>query len=169
MDFKAPGNRIYLLGDTQPVLGASHWAIVMDQSSDVGGVPGIPVGAPALYDVLHRATRVGLVRACHDLAEGGLGVALAEMCIAGRLGCSVVLDTETITATLFGEANGRLLVEIEPQDCSAFEALLRDASHFADIGCVTASGDLQISNRTQPVLSLSLDALITAWNRNLER
>ena len=41
---------------------------------------------PARYRRLHAAIRAGLVPACHDVSEGGLAVALAEMCIAGRLG-----------------------------------------------------------------------------------
>ena len=41
---------------------------------------------PARYRRLHAAIRDDLVRACHDVSEGGLAVALAELCIAGRLG-----------------------------------------------------------------------------------
>ena len=53
---------------------------------DPGTVPQPDPDAPDRYRRLHRAIRDGLVRACHDLSEGGLAVALAEMCIAGRLG-----------------------------------------------------------------------------------
>ena len=44
---------------------------------------------PERYRRLHRAIRSGVVRACHDVSEGGLAVALAEMCIAGRLGARI--------------------------------------------------------------------------------
>lgn len=166
MDFKAADHQIYLLGETRPEFGGSHWAIVNGQSADTGQVPGMPSGAPALYRALHRAMRGGLVCACHDLSEGGLAVALAEMCIGGRLGCSIILDTNDIMTALFSESNGRLLVEVRPEDVPAFESLLRDASTFAGIGLVTPTGELQIHNGSQPILSLALETLVTAWNIN---
>ena len=41
---------------------------------------------------LHQAIQAGLVRACHDCSEGGIAVALAEMCIGGQLGADVAFD-----------------------------------------------------------------------------
>jgi phosphoribosylformylglycinamidine synthase len=57
------------------------------------------------------------VRACHDLSEGGLAVALAEMAIGGGLGIDVQqLPHEDPTVSLFSESTGRFVCEIEPGD-----------------------------------------------------
>ena len=66
----------------------------------------------------------GLVRSCHDLSEGGLAVALAEMALAGGLGADVSLGTSRATATaahdavlLFSESPSRFLLEVRPDHC----------------------------------------------------
>lgn len=79
----------------------------------------MPVNPLQRYRLLHGAMQLGLVRACHDLSEGGLAVALAEMCLAGRLGATVEIGplrepalTLTAQDLLFSESNGRLLLEV---------------------------------------------------------
>jgi phosphoribosylformylglycinamidine synthase len=113
----------------------------------------------------------GLVRACHDLSEGGLAVAAAEMCIGGRLGMALTIDADDPTNALFGESNGRLLVEVRSGDCAAFEA------HFAQIpgflekpgilrrtGLVSGGSRLSISSHTQELVSVPIAQLVAAWN-----
>ncbi|MBZ0304193.1 MAG: phosphoribosylformylglycinamidine synthase subunit PurL, partial [Anaerolineae bacterium] len=84
MDLKQPGNSLYIIGETYDELGGSHFNQIHGRAG--GTVPQPNRKAPALMRTLHRAIRAGLVQACHDLSEGGLAVALAEMSLAGRLG-----------------------------------------------------------------------------------
>ena len=93
---------------------------------------------------VHEAINAGLVRACHDLSEGGLGVAAAEMAFAGALGLR--LDLAAVPRTpgldddatlLFSESPSRFLVELRPADAPAFEAALAGLP-CARIGEVTA-------------------------------
>ena len=86
MDLKEPGNLLYLVGVTKNELGGSHFALVHGLTG--GQVPqGRRRGWPsATFAAVHRAIDAGLVRACHDLSEGGLAVAAAEMAFAGGLG-----------------------------------------------------------------------------------
>jgi phosphoribosylformylglycinamidine synthase len=163
MDFKEAGNSIYLLGETRPEFGGSHWRIVAGQDLFASPVPEMPVPAPRMYRALHRAIQARLVRACHDLCEGGMAVALAEMCIGGRAGCEIALDTNDPTSALFSESNGRLLAEVRPEDCAAFEAEFK-ALPISKIGAVTKSAQLIIANRAQPILSLDVAALVAAWS-----
>ncbi|MFN3466995.1 MAG: AIR synthase-related protein, partial [Candidatus Brocadiales bacterium] len=86
-----------------------------------------------------RATRKGLVRACHDCSEGGLAVAAAEMSFAGGLGMELSLEgvpaegwpdhaqqrVRGEDTLLFSESNSRFLVEVRPQMAGAFEKVLR--------------------------------------------
>lgn len=150
MDLKEPGNLLYLTGEAEQVLG---------------GVPGLPAHAPQLYQGLHRAMQAGLVRACHDLSEGGLAVALAEMCIGGRLGLSLTIAEDSPEA-LFGETNGCLLVEVSPSACKAFESSLAGLP-FYRLGIVTQDQTLRISTSDQKeLISLSVTDLVSAWQNS---
>jgi phosphoribosylformylglycinamidine synthase len=127
MDLKEPGNLLYLVGVTNNELGGAHY-----EGENTLSVPQVDLArAPKLMAALHAAIRAGLVRACHDLSEGGLGVAAAEMAIAGRLGLAIDLADAPRGATvtsdvtlLFSESPTRFLAEVRPADAAAFEAQL---------------------------------------------
>ena len=86
MDLKSAGNLLYQVGQTKDELGGSHFALV--ENLDGGQVPQVDAElAPR-----QRSPRCigpsmpGWCRACHDLSEGGLAAAAAEMAFAGDLG-----------------------------------------------------------------------------------
>ncbi len=90
MDLKEAGNLVYQVGTTREEMGGSHFALV--ESLDGGDVPQVdPAVAKATFANLHKAIDAGLVRACHDMSEGGLAVAAAEMAFAGGLGLQIAL------------------------------------------------------------------------------
>lgn len=157
MDLKEPGNIIYLVGELRPHYGGSHYHL-LHPVEEPGAVPDLPAHAPRLYRVLHDAIQNGWVRACHDLSEGGLAVAAAEMCIGGRLGMRLILDTFT-AADLFGETNACLLAEVHPADALRFETAF-DGLPLTRLGKVSVRPRLVIDNH----LSLPVNELVTAWN-----
>ncbi len=161
MDLKEPGNVVYLLGETRPEFGGAQVALLAG-AAEAGQVPGLAETAPALYRALHRAMRAGWVRACHDLSEGGLAVAAAEMCIGGRLGLALTLDDADPLTALFSESNGRLLAEVRPADGAAFEAALSGLP-LRRLGTVSG-GRLSITTRTTTLISLPVAALVEAWS-----
>lgn len=124
-DPQRAGDLLIVLGHTRPEFAGSHLDLVLGAPETVGCAPQFDPSAPERYRQLHRAIRAGLVRSCHDVSEGGLGVALAEMVIGGGLGIEVRFapDTDLVTA-LFAESTGRLVVEIAPEDLDTFERLV---------------------------------------------
>jgi phosphoribosylformylglycinamidine synthase len=121
MDLKEPGNRLLLLGTTRVELGGSVWAHVHHQTG--GRVPRVDheLGRRS-FTALHSAIERGLIRSCHDLSEGGLAVALAEMALAGGLGACVNLaqapradDAADDFVLLFAESPSRFLMEVRPE------------------------------------------------------
>ncbi len=140
MDVKEAGNAVYVLQSTNTLHAAK-----------------------AMYRALHAAMTAGLVGACHDVSEGGLAVAAAEMCIGGRLGMSLTIDAGDSPQALFGEGNGRLLVEVKPEHCRAFEAHF-DPAAVKLAGIVTDGTRMNISSRTQALISLPVDELVKAWS-----
>jgi len=110
--------------------------------------------APALLRALHAAMRAGHVASAHDLSEGGLAVAAAEMAFAGELGARLELSrvpcedagsTYDGDATrLFSESCTRFLVEVAPEHADAFEALFADLP-LGRLGEVTGDATLRIT------------------------
>jgi len=128
MDLKAPGNGLYLLGRTADELGGSHLYLLDGEKG--ANVPRVnPQEAVATFRAIQAAIAGGDVRSCHDLSEGGLGVAIAEMAYAGETGAAIALSNvprsegldrdETI---LYSESQSRFLVEVAPERREAFEA-----------------------------------------------
>ncbi|MEI7688520.1 MAG: AIR synthase-related protein, partial [Planctomycetota bacterium] len=96
MDLKEAGNALVLIGVTHPELGGSHYHLVTEQTG--GEAPSVDLAfAPKVYAKVYEAIRAGLVRSCHDLSEGGLAVAVAEMAFAGEVGADVT-DLRSVSA-----------------------------------------------------------------------
>jgi phosphoribosylformylglycinamidine synthase len=142
-DLAAPGNVLALIGTTDPEFAGSHLDLVLGAPDDPGGAPGPDPDAPDRYRRLHSAMRAGLIASCHDVSEGGLAVALAEMCIGGRIGATIDrLPHEDLTTALFSESAGRLIVELDPRNMSAFTTLMAD--QVLQLGTVDDSGALAL-------------------------
>ena len=130
--------------------------------------------AKTTFAAVHHAIYTGLVRACHDLSEGGLGAAAAEMAFAGGLGARISLDNMPTGATgclpasvlLFSESNSRFLCEVRKENAAAFEAALAQVPH-AQIGEVTQSARLEIRSGNQPAISADIADLKEAWQSPL--
>jgi phosphoribosylformylglycinamidine synthase len=140
MDLKEANNPIYLIGEFS---AQQKW------------VPDMASVTPQVYKALHQAISSGLVKSAHDLSEGGLAVAAAEMCIGGRLGLK--LDVEE--SALFNEVNGCLLIEVNPADVSVFEKQFANLP-FKQIGVVTQHPVLNIRDS----VSISVSDLVHAFN-----
>ncbi len=166
MDFKRAGNVLYQVGSTKNELGGSHLALV--ESLAGGAVPKVDVPlAKRTFAALHRAMDAGLIAACHDLSEGGLAVAAAEMAFAGDLSAEIdpqlvpheLRAEDSAEATLlFSESNTRFLCEVPPESAEEFEQTLSGIP-CGRIGAVTDSGRLTIGTD----LDLSVHKLKAAW------
>jgi phosphoribosylformylglycinamidine synthase len=173
MDLKQAGNLIYIVGDTKNELGASAY---FDTKGYIGNkVPRVDAGkAKAQMDRLSIATAKGLVQACHDCSEGGIGVAVAEMAFAGELGSEVNLKAvplgEKITRDdfiLFSESNSRFIVEVTLENKDDFEKVMSGAD-FARIGSVKKTKRLKVNGlKGQLVLNESIADLKEAWQKPL--
>ncbi len=160
-DLAEAGNVLMLLGTTDPEFAGSHLDMVIGAPPVPGVAPAPDPDAPTRYRHLHAAMQAGLVVSCHDVSEGGLAVALAEMCLAGRLGASidVLPDNDDVAASLFSESLGRLVVEIEPRSVAAFERIMDH--ECLRIGEVSESGMLSLPG-VEPIL---VSDLADAFNR----
>ena len=171
MDFKQAGDLIYLVGTTSSEMGGSEY---FRAHAFIGNnVPRVnPHKAKELMDKLSRATEKGLVKACHDLSEGGLGIAVAEMAFAGGFGAIVHLKSVPLEESidrddfiLFSESNTRFLVEVAPKNGAEFEKMM-EGIKLAAIGRVTDAETLEIYGLNgRKVVDTSIQELKDAWQR----
>ena len=165
-NLKQSGNHIFIVGETCEELGGSLLSQLLQW--DGGDPPAMPAEPLKRYRAVHAAMQAGLVRSCHDLSEGGLAVALAEMCLGGRLGAAVDIGAANEShlthpyVPLFSESNGRLLLEVTPADRATFEDIMSDIP-LALIGTVTDSQMISVAIDRQPIFDLSLDEILSAW------
>jgi phosphoribosylformylglycinamidine synthase len=173
MDCKREGDLVYIIGATWNELGGSQYYGIHGY---VGNrVPRVDSKrGKRLMDALSAVMEKGLVRACHDLSEGGIAVAAAEMAFAGGLGMAIHLGQVPLGEAmnrddyvLFSESNTRFLVEVAPEDRHQFEGMMTRVD-FAAIGQVTSKEKLEVYGLNgEMVLSALIAELKEAWQRPL--
>jgi phosphoribosylformylglycinamidine synthase len=174
MDFKQNRDLVYCVGVTRNELGASEYALMKGISSS--RVPCVHDTAEALscYRALYAEIREGHVRAAHDVSDGGLAVALAEMCIAGELGAAVELSAlrqqgcSTEAEVLFSESSCRILVEVAPEHARAVEKRFAKLP-LSQIGTVVKGDLIEVKGlKSGTALSVSRLNLKSAWKKTLD-
>jgi len=175
IDFKAPGNSIYLVGLTRNELGASEYYRLKGYIGCT--IPKVYVDeSKRNMKLITEAIDRGYISASHDLSDGGLGVAIAEMAISSNYGAEIWLSKVHRNGInrndflLFSESNGRFLVEVK-EDCSAeFENLASAIGcTFSRIGTVLNVGRLVIHGLNDELMvDLSLNELRRAWKGGLK-
>jgi phosphoribosylformylglycinamidine synthase len=109
---------------------------------------------------LLEAIQKGLVESAHDVAEGGVAVALAECVMKGNIGASVVLEGDE-NGVLFGESQSRFLVTVKPERAADFEKVMSDA---VQIGFVRQEPGLAIDGAEgRELVKCSHEELEKAW------
>jgi phosphoribosylformylglycinamidine synthase len=182
---RAPGDVVYLLGDTADETGGSEYLRQLGQRDGVPTEPGAPrpyVGNKVpkldplrtvpLYRRLERAVREGLVRCASTPAKGGWAVTLARCAMAGELGLELEL-TETLRGAelpldvfLFSESNGRFLITVTVEQAEHFERMF-DGLPCRRVGVVTLDPRLRIAVDGRIVIDLEVAALKAAFKETL--
>ena len=166
------GSMILILGTTDASMGGSVYARIKGLTNCV--VPDTDFNkALRGYIAFHRAVTEGLILSAHDISEGGLGVAIAEMAFSQVGGVSVDLEAlPTIgevgrVERLFSESPSRILIECDPQDLDRLKMVL-EGTDFSVIGKVTAGNQsLLITSGVENVLELEIATLKEKWKNVL--
>ncbi|MBI9081377.1 MAG: phosphoribosylformylglycinamidine synthase, partial [Pseudodesulfovibrio sp.] len=171
-DFKKAGDLVYVLGLTKPEFGGSEISEQLGFSS-----PHVPqvdlLSAKARYESMFIAIQKGLVNACHDCSDGGLGVTLAEMCIGGRLGADIDLSRVptvgelNLTGLLYSESASRLVVSVPEVNKGAFEIEFA-GQIFGCLGKVVDSPKLIVSHDDKTSLDVDVQELAEAFKATLD-
>jgi phosphoribosylformylglycinamidine synthase len=123
--FTRPELVVALAGHFAPSLQGSELEKLRGRLSD--GLNPIDLAAHArALATIRDAVRSGLVVAAHDIAEGGLAVALAEMSIPAGIGVRAAVDQDAFETWAFGEGPGGVLLACAPEDFEKLAAICAD-------------------------------------------
>ncbi|MEM3458467.1 MAG: phosphoribosylformylglycinamidine synthase subunit PurL [Candidatus Bathyarchaeia archaeon] len=172
MDVKDVGDSVYIVGKTFAELGGSEYYKLKGFVGKT--VPKVRAAqAKKTFSAITKAVDLGLIKACHDLSEGGLAVGAAEMAFAGGLGLELDLLKVPCEAlarddfVLFSESNSRFLVEVSERDKVDFEVLMKNTV-CAEIGKVSENPRLRIKGLDgKVVVDALLAELLASWKRTL--
>ncbi|HYG56735.1 MAG TPA: AIR synthase related protein, partial [Symbiobacteriaceae bacterium] len=178
--FKNHGDVIVLLGETKDELGGSEYCKVIHGA--VGGdAPALDLEfEQKLQKVVLTAIHEGMVTAAHDVAEGGLAVALAEMAIAARpdaRGCqaSVFCNAGRVDGNVFGESQSRVILTVGRDDVMRLRSIcIAEGVPHRLIGDVTGDGRFALAAlspghesefvfRRQTLIDLPVDQIQLAY------
>jgi phosphoribosylformylglycinamidine synthase len=173
-DLKKPGNPVYLVGQTLPELGASEYYRLKGLLGK--SVPKVNMRrARTTMNSITKAIDTGYVRACHDISEGGLAIAAAEMAFTGGYGLDLYLNSvprprglSRNDFILFSESNSRFLIEVNQRQQSDFEDLI-NGSPFAPVGRVRQDDCFTVYNvKDKKLAEVRLTTLRKAWKNTFE-
>ena len=189
--WKQPGAAIWLLGvPLEACAGPGSMALddrlTLAGSSYLECIHGLLTGRPPQVDLalekavqafLRQAISAGLVACAHDLADGGLAVALAEACMASGLGASVEVPAGAtrLDRLLFAEGGARILVGVAAEQAQAWQQALDQAGGAGlaipaqRLGQVQASAELVISQADQVLVQLPISELQKSYEQAIPR
>ena len=158
LDFKNEGDLIYLIGEYVNCIASSQYLTSFHQITK-SPAPHFDLDKEyAMHQVIKQLIQQKLIQSAHDVADGGLYIALLESAMPNHLGFSIDTDDEIRKdAFLFGEAQGRVVVSVKPTMQEVFvEMMATSDTEFSLLGTVTY-GDLSVDE-------LSFGDVITSIN-----
>ncbi len=163
--FQDAGNTLYLVGEGKSEFGGSLY--MKEICGTVAGVlPEINYDNElALWELVIEANKKGLLACAKDASSGGVAIALAKMSAVSGLGCDVsmtVMDERDI----FAESMSRAIIEVKPENCAAFEAMLGNLA-CGKLG-VVGGDSIKINDVTMSLNTLQ-DNYFNTFQRVIER
>ncbi len=146
-DFRNEGDLIYLIGEPKNDISSSQYLASFHHIS-ASPAPYFDLEKEyAMHQVIKQLIHEKLLISAHDVADGGLYIALLESSLPNSLGFEIETDEEIRKdAFLFGEAQGRVVVSIKPENQEALvELMATSETEFSFLGTVT-SGNLEVDD-----------------------
>nr|MDO8133934.1 phosphoribosylformylglycinamidine synthase subunit PurL [Candidatus Njordarchaeum guaymaensis] len=173
--FKEHGESIYMVGRTKRELGGSEYYTYIHNI--VGGEPPKFNGSEEKRSITlaFKSIGKGLTETVHDCSNGGLAVALAEMCILSGLGAEIYLtkiprDRMQLDELLFSESNARFIMTVPRKNLDEFLSLASTIrATVAEIGRVTDTGELVMFDDGEKTVVSRVEAMRKAWSEPISK
>jgi phosphoribosylformylglycinamidine synthase II len=160
--FKDKGDPIFLVGGHGTHMGQS--AYLRDvEAREEGAPPPVDLEKEKKNgDFIREMIDLGLLKACHDISDGGMIVAVAEMALASNLGASLALGEESTLPALFGEDQARYVISCSPENATTIMSKAQEAGIEITMLGKVAENSLSVLN----IFNITLDKLSdvhTSW------
>ncbi len=164
--FQGKGNALYLVGESKSEFGGSLY--MKEICGTVAGIiPEINYkNELALWDLVIEANKKHLLECAKDASSGGVAIALAKMVATSGLGCDVEMSVSD-ERDIFAESMSRAIIEVKPENCEAFEAMLDESMACEKIGIV--GGDAIKVNDISMSMEELQDNYFNTFKRVIER
>jgi phosphoribosylformylglycinamidine synthase len=144
LDFKAKDDYIYLIGESVNDIASSQY---LASYHNIAASPAPYFDMDKEYEmhqIVKELIQEKLIASAHDVSDGGLYIALLESAMPNSFGFAIATDSEIRKdAFLFGEAQGRVIVSVKPENQSLFvEKMAASATDFTYLGVVANSGNV---------------------------
>ena len=171
-----PGEALYLVGESKQELGASEISYMLSETGEANGIGGEVPRLPypeknlATYKALTKTIQSGMVRTAHDCSEGGIAVAIAEMCIGGR--CGAIIDVDgpgeaDLWGRLWGESLGRIIVGVKEEKRTEFLESMK-GHPLTYLGEVTNEDILAVWDGDNLIIETNVEDMVSAWKGSLD-
>jgi phosphoribosylformylglycinamidine synthase len=155
------GDTIALVGPYRPRIPGSELAKLLGERLEP--LTPVDLGAQrAGIELVRRAVRDGVLSSAHDISEGGLACAVAECCIAGRIGARLELDWNGLAPMLFGEGPGGVVVS---GSVAAIDELASEAGEVPVVKLGETGGDGLVIAAGAATLSVPVEDLKMAYEQ----
>lgn len=162
IDFKVPGDLIYLLGQTKDECGGSEFYRVLGELGEK--TPKVDAEeARKLYEKVHSLHQEGILSACSSIGYGGLLIAVAKMSIAGQYGANIDVskipnDNLSIEKILYSESQSRFIVTVAPENKENFEKEMKGFV-FGLIGSIDKSKEFVVKDGDNEIIRTNVDKM----------
>ena len=167
MDAKNPGRVLLAVGPAATTLHGSHFEMLYQTIDREGDLPNcdLQIG-PRVALAMHSLILSGKIHAAHDVSDGGLLCAIAEMCIAGEMGCELDTSENDINEHIrwFGEGPSRYIIEVEASHVDHVKTHFGNDIEVTYLGTLTEATQLTINSNT----AASIEELTSAWRGALD-
>lgn len=171
--FQQSGAAIVLVGPQDTSLdGTAYWQLEAGKAAGDAPALDVDMEQKVQHQVYHWI-RAHKIRSAHDVSDGGLAVALAELCVGGQMGATVqvngiVLDSAVTEAGwLYSEGQSRILLEVAAHDVDQIVAdALKQGVPIAVLG-KTGGTALRVETGGRTILEAPVEALTAAYQQSL--
>ena len=163
MSFKSNNSSIYLIGERKDELGGSAYYNLFDELGANVPKPDLEKVKNQIY-ALTDCIDSELILSCHDISDGGISCAIAEMTFANSIGCKVEIGGELPAETKLFSETGGFIIEVSKKKVTR---LVRQFKKYGidviEIGSTNSTNTVIINN----YINQSIDDLRNAWENGL--